>query len=347
MGLTRHSGTEGELLRKHARLWVALAGATVIAGLFVGFGMSNGSGNNQSAKRVGIAARVVGGNQASASTSSGLKSSPAQRTELALPGLTRPLRDMRNVKPGKRHNRSEFSRSRRSGLSESSSRTAAVQTKAGSGQMPAPIQNFEGVSSSAAACRPTPRATSGRTTTCSGSTSTSPSTRRRGRRSVRHCPATPCGPAIRSSHLRRNNNGDPIVLYDQYSGRWFGSQFAFPNFPNGPFYQCVAVSTSNDPSGDLVRLPVHRSATKLNDYPKFGVWPTQNAYMATINQFIAPGFSWGGVGVMAFERDQMIACGPRGCSTGTCSPRRPASGAACSRRTPTARHCRLRMRRRR
>ena len=46
-----------------------------------------------------------------------------------------------------------------------------------------------------------------------------------------------------------NNNGDPVVLYDQYAGRWFASQFAFPNFPNGPFYQCVAVSTTNDPSG--------------------------------------------------------------------------------------------------
>ncbi len=109
---------------------------------------------------------------------------------------------------------------------------------------------------------------------------------------------------------RDNNDGDPIVLYDQYSGRWIASQFAFPNFPNGPFYQCVAVSSSNDPSGTWCGYQYTVSANKLNDYPKFGVWPTQNAYMATINQFIAPNFGWGGVGIMAFERDQMIACGP-------------------------------------
>ena len=107
-----------------------------------------------------------------------------------------------------------------------------------------------------------------------------------------------------------NNDGDPIVLYDQYAGRWFASQFAFPNFPNGPFYQCVAVSTTNDPSGTWYGYEYLVSATKLNDYPKFGVWPTQNAYMGTINQFIAPSFGWGGVGVMAFERDKMIAGQP-------------------------------------
>ena len=125
------------------------------------------------------------------------------------------------------------------------------------------------------------------------------------------CPATHCGPGIRRLAVcRDNNDGDPIVLYDQYSGRWVGSQFAFPNFPSGPFYQCVAVSSSNDPSGTWCGYQYTVSANKLNDYPKFGVWPTQNAYMATINQFIAPSFGWGGVGIMAFERDQMIACGP-------------------------------------
>ena len=47
--------------------------------------------------------------------------------------------------------------------------------------------------------------------------------------------------------------------------------------------------------------------TKFNDYPKFGVWPAQNAFMMTANQFGADGF--GGVGGMGSERDQMIANG--------------------------------------
>ncbi len=40
--------------------------------------------------------------------------------------------------------------------------------------------------------------------------------------------------------LRQHNNGDPIVLYDQYAGRWIASQFAF----NG--------------TSDRAVLPVHR-----------------------------------------------------------------------------------------
>ncbi|HEY4666927.1 MAG TPA: hypothetical protein VIH26_06450, partial [Anaerolineales bacterium] len=48
-----------------------------------------------------------------------------------------------------------------------------------------------------------------------------------------------------------NNNGDPIVLYDHLADRWLISQFALPNilFGLGPFYQCIAVSQTPDPTG--------------------------------------------------------------------------------------------------
>ena len=36
------------------------------------------------------------------------------------------------------------------------------------------------------------------------------------------------------------NDGDPVVLYDHLADRWFLSQFALPNYPSGPFYQCIA-----------------------------------------------------------------------------------------------------------
>ena len=38
------------------------------------------------------------------------------------------------------------------------------------------------------------------------------------------------------------NDGDPLVRYDRQADRWVFSQFALPNFPDGPFYQCFAVS---------------------------------------------------------------------------------------------------------
>lgn len=101
------------------------------------------------------------------------------------------------------------------------------------------------------------------------------------------------------------NSGDPIAQYDQLADRWLMSQFALPNYPSGPFYQCIAISQTPDPLGAWHRYEFTISSTKLNDYPKFGVWP--DGYYMSINQFNAPLFSWGGAGVVAFERDKMLA----------------------------------------
>ncbi|MBI2818351.1 MAG: hypothetical protein HYX73_00080, partial [Acidobacteria bacterium] len=49
------------------------------------------------------------------------------------------------------------------------------------------------------------------------------------------------------------NDGDPVVLYDHLADRWFMSQFALPRFPRGPFYQCIAVSQTPDPTGSWHR----------------------------------------------------------------------------------------------
>lgn len=103
------------------------------------------------------------------------------------------------------------------------------------------------------------------------------------------------------------NDGDPIVLYDHLADRWLMSQFALPNFPSGPFYQCIAVSTTPDPTGTYHRYAFLVSQNKLNDYPKFGVWP--DGYYMTVNQF-SPfsffGFTWAGQGVAVFEREKML-----------------------------------------
>lgn len=100
-----------------------------------------------------------------------------------------------------------------------------------------------------------------------------------------------------------SNNGDPIVLYDHLADRWFISQFALPYFPSGPYYQCIAVSQSGDPSGAWYRYGFLFSNTKMNDYPKFGVWP--DGYYMSVNQFTG-GNTWGGAGVAVLERDKML-----------------------------------------
>ena len=114
-------------------------------------------------------------------------------------------------------------------------------------------------------------------------------------------PGTPCGD---------NNDGDPIILYDSYSGRWNGSQFAAPNGTSaGPFYQCIAISTTNDPTGTWCSYNFQVHATKFNDYPKMAVWPAQSAYMMTAPQFPMAGGN-GGQGLWGFERTPMLACQP-------------------------------------
>jgi len=102
------------------------------------------------------------------------------------------------------------------------------------------------------------------------------------------------------------NNGDPVVRYDQLADRWLISQLALPNSVFGllfaPFYQCIAVSATPDPTGPYYRYQY--SFQKLNDYPKFGVWP--DAYYMTMNQFSAPFLSFAGQGVLAFDRNAML-----------------------------------------
>jgi uncharacterized repeat protein (TIGR01451 family) len=104
------------------------------------------------------------------------------------------------------------------------------------------------------------------------------------------------------------NDGDPVVLYDPLADRWLLSQFALPNFPAGPFYECIAISQTADPTGAYYQYEFLISNTKLNDYPKFGVWP--DAYYMSINQFNQNVLTWGGAGAVAFDRDAMLAGEP-------------------------------------
>lgn len=96
-----------------------------------------------------------------------------------------------------------------------------------------------------------------------------------------------------------DNDGDPIVQYDQLADRWILTQFAVSS---QPFTQCVAVSTSPDPTGTYFRYAFSYSRD-FNDYPKMSVWP--DAYYISYNMF-RNGRSFIGNRVCAFERDRML-----------------------------------------
>jgi hypothetical protein len=102
------------------------------------------------------------------------------------------------------------------------------------------------------------------------------------------------------------NYGDPVVMYDQVSGRWIITDFAFSGSgTTPPYYECVAVSKTADPvSGGWWLYTVTASTTALNDYPKFGIW-SDGIYMSA-NMF-TKGATYGGVKVWALNRADMIS----------------------------------------
>ncbi len=100
-----------------------------------------------------------------------------------------------------------------------------------------------------------------------------------------------------------SNNGDGIVLYDEQADRWLISQFSFPTFPQGPFYQMVAVSQTPDPLGSWYRWEF--AFSDLPDYPKFGIWP--DGYYMSGNRLKSKTLQWDGAMAVAFNRTAMIS----------------------------------------
>lgn len=100
-----------------------------------------------------------------------------------------------------------------------------------------------------------------------------------------------------------SNDGDAVVMYDEQANRWLFSQFSLPNYPNSPFYQMIAVSTTPDPTGTWYRWEY--TFSDMNDYPKFGVWP--DGYYMTCNRFASGSGNYAGTGAAAFDRTAMLA----------------------------------------
>ena len=98
-----------------------------------------------------------------------------------------------------------------------------------------------------------------------------------------------------------DNDGDPVVLYDQAANRWFISQFAVTN-PNPNYHQCIAVSQTADPTGAYYTYDFAYSA--FNDYGKAGVW--NDAYYFTYNMFTG-GTTFAGAKTCAFDRTRMLS----------------------------------------
>ena len=100
-------------------------------------------------------------------------------------------------------------------------------------------------------------------------------------------------------------SGDPIVLYDQFEDRWLLSQFTTSGFsdPTKPFWNCVAISTTGDPTGSYYRYAFETEHFQyFPDYPKYGVWT--DSYVLTTREF-GPIDEYG-IGVYALEKNKMV-----------------------------------------
>jgi hypothetical protein len=100
------------------------------------------------------------------------------------------------------------------------------------------------------------------------------------------------------------NAGDPIVLYDQTADRWLLSQFT----SSSPYGECVAISTTGDPTGSYYRYFFQFSTSVFYDYPHFGIWP--DGYYMAANRFGGIFQTFQGPSAIVFDRTKMLAGDP-------------------------------------
>ena len=115
----------------------------------------------------------------------------------------------------------------------------------------------------------------------------------------------PCG--------NSQNGGDPLAFYDQIADRWVVSDLGFLSYPGpGPYYECIGVSQTPDPTGPYKLYALLVDQVNLNDYPKAALWNNPQpggAYFFTFDIFDQAGFLTS-VDAYALDRGSMLAGGP-------------------------------------
>jgi hypothetical protein len=114
-----------------------------------------------------------------------------------------------------------------------------------------------------------------------------------------------------------HNDGDPVVSYDILAGRWVISQFAVAGPAGSYSHQCIAVSTTEDATGEYYVYDFETDKTNFIDYPHTGMWPdgyymSAHVYTAAptdlspIGLPVAPPNAFIQGRIYVFERQKMI-----------------------------------------
>jgi len=112
-----------------------------------------------------------------------------------------------------------------------------------------------------------------------------------------------------------NNDGDPIVIYDEQADRWLAAEFSGVN--SDPDYMMIAISETNDPTGSWYRWSWETNG--FPDYMKFGVW--KDGYYMGVNSSKNNTDD-----IYVFERSKMINGDPDPRMLAFDNPNRPNSG---------------------
>jgi len=100
-----------------------------------------------------------------------------------------------------------------------------------------------------------------------------------------------------------HNDGDPTVAYDILSGRWILAQFVVGGSPDFS-HECVAISQTEDATGEYYLYDFVTDSENFVDYPKIGVWP--DGYYMSGHVFNASGTVFLQGRIFVFEREQML-----------------------------------------
>ena len=99
------------------------------------------------------------------------------------------------------------------------------------------------------------------------------------------------------------SKSDPIVRYDRQADRWIISYLTFQaSFLIDNSHVCLAVSQTGDPTGAYFLYDVD-FGNRLQDYIKFGVWPS--GWFMTANSFLM-GLALEGSNMCAWQRDKLL-----------------------------------------
>ena len=196
----------------------------------------------------------------------------------------------------------------------SNAKDPVIQKKRGTGPLSAPIANFDGIClpfgapcAEASSCSCLPPDTNGAAglTQYVQMVNTDFAVYSKTGSVLRH--ATPINALWTAvgGECAAHNEGDPVVVYDQFANRWLLSQFVASPAAGEDYGECVAISRTSDATGAYNLYFFDWGPNTFLDYPHIGVW--RDGYYLSANEFPTGQETSSGAAAIVLERDKMIA----------------------------------------